>query len=106
MKKITFLFICVMLIAQLFAQTTDTLSIVASPELLPKNNPYLTTIKRMDGSTEKGWLANIKETELILYPASRAEIKSWRKPDFKFKKRFSLSAEQIDILTLQKKTQR
>ena len=91
------------MVAQLFAQTTDTLSIAASPELLPKKNPYLTTIKMMDGSTEKGWLANINESEVIIYPANKQEMKGWRKPDFKLKKSFSVSAEQINIITMQKK---
>ncbi len=103
MKKIYFFLISITMVAQLFAQTTDTVSNATSSQLLPKKNPYLTIIKMLDGSTEKGWLANINESELMLYPASKQEIKGWRKPDFKLKKSFSLSAEQIDILTLQKK---
>lgn len=76
---------------------------LSAQQLLQKKNLYLTTIKMMDGSTEKGWFANISESELMLYPASKQEMKGWRKPDFKLKKSFSVSAEQINIITMQKK---
>lgn len=103
MKKICLFLISITTVAQLFAQTTDTLSIAASPELLQKKNFYQTKIKMMDGSTEMGWLANINESELIIYPASKQEMKGWRKPDFKLKKSFSVPAEHINIITMQKK---
>ena len=105
MKKTFFFLIGITMVAQLISQTTDTLSIAASPELLQKKNFYQTRIKMMDGSTEKEWLANINESELILYPVSKQEMKDWRKPVSILKKVSLFRQSKLILLQCKRRTQ-